>query len=216
MTVPPERPLLYHITHVENLASIIADGALLSDRLMLGRSGPSTAIGLSGIKKRRLEELIVHCHSGTHVGDYVPFYFCPRSVMLFVITKRNHPELTYRGGDEGIVHLEADLASVVEWADKQQIRWALSNGNAGAAYTDFYSRLSDLAVLDWTAIASTDFRDPDVKLAKQSEFLIHDRFPFDLVRRIGVKLDATGSRAAAAVSIGHHRPPVEVRRDWYF
>jgi ssDNA thymidine ADP-ribosyltransferase, DarT len=33
---------------------------------------------MSTIKQRRLA-LPVTCHANDHVGDYVPFYFCPRS-----------------------------------------------------------------------------------------------------------------------------------------
>jgi hypothetical protein len=49
----------------------------------------------------------VKCHPGTCVGEYVPFYFCPRSVMLYVINKGNHLDLQFRDGQSGIVHLEA-------------------------------------------------------------------------------------------------------------
>ncbi len=93
MTTPPARPKLYHITHVDNLRHIVADGGLWSDADMLARGGPPRAIGMSGIKRRRVEELEVDRQPGTKVGDYVPFYFCPRSVMLFVIHCANHPEL---------------------------------------------------------------------------------------------------------------------------
>jgi hypothetical protein len=61
----------------------------------------------------RRKRLPVSCHPGTCVGDYVPFYFCPRSVMLYVISRRNHSSLTYRGGQAPIVHLETDLHAVV-------------------------------------------------------------------------------------------------------
>jgi hypothetical protein len=60
---------------------------------MIGRGGPDEAIRISKIKKRRLEELSVGCHRGTNVGKFVPFYFCPRSVMLHILHKANHPEL---------------------------------------------------------------------------------------------------------------------------
>jgi hypothetical protein len=98
MTQPPARPKIYHITHVENLRDIIAAGGLVSDAEMIARGGPAAAIGMSSIKRRRVEQLELGCHPGTKVGDYVPFYFCPRSIMLFVIYCANHPELTYRGG----------------------------------------------------------------------------------------------------------------------
>jgi len=144
MTKPPDRPKIYHITHVDNLGGIVAEGGLVSDREMLSRGGPVQAIGMSGIKRRRVEALPVDCHPGTKVGDYVPFYFCPRSVMLYVIHCANHPELTYRGGQEPIVHLEADLYSVIEWAEANNRRWTFSLSNAGAYYTEFRSQAEAL------------------------------------------------------------------------
>ncbi len=105
MTVPVQ-PKLYHITHVDNLPAILAAGGLQSDAAMMAQGGPSASIGMSSIKQRRLG-LPVRCHPGDHVGDYVPFYFCPRSIMLYLIYCANHPELTYRGGQGAILHFEA-------------------------------------------------------------------------------------------------------------
>ncbi len=210
------RPKLYHITHVDNLAGIVADDCLVSDATMLARRGPAQEIGLSTIKRRRVEELKVSCHSGTMVGDYVPFYFCPRSVMLFVIHCANHPELSYRGGQDPIVHLEADLQTVIRWAEHNSIRWAFSLSNAGAYYTEFRCREDELDSLDWAAIAATDFRAPEVKERKQAEFLVHSSFPFGLVERIGVRSNAIKQRALAALTRSIHKPAVELRTDWYF
>src|SRR5437764_5776029 len=130
MTDIPDRPCLYHITHVDNLASILADGGLWSDAAIIARGGPAAPIGISNIQQRRLG-LPVRGHPGDRVGDYVPFYFCPRSIMLFLIHCANHPELAYRGGQEPIVHLEADLHETVAWADREDRRWAFSLSNAG-------------------------------------------------------------------------------------
>lgn len=105
---PPDRPQLYHITHIDNLSSIVQDGGLLSDAAMIARGGPATAIGMGSIKARWLQ-LPVKCFPGDKVGDYVPFYFCPRSVMLYLLHKGNHPELAYQVGQAPILHLVADL-----------------------------------------------------------------------------------------------------------
>lgn len=142
--------------------------------------------------------------------DYVPFYFCPRSIMLYVLHRANHAELDYRGGQGPIVHLEADLGEVVRWASENDVRWAFSLSNAGARYTEFRSRMSDLVDLDWGAISAADFRPPVVKEGKQAEFLLHGRFPFDLVGRIGVQSSTVRAAAAAALRGGSHRPAVEV------
>ena len=216
MTTPPARPKLYHITHVDNLRDIAADGGLLPDAEMLAQGGPPQAIGMSGIKRRRVEELEVDRQPGTKVGDYVPFYFCPRSVMLFVIHCANHPELTYRDGQGPIVHLEADLHAVIQWAEESGRRWAFSLSNAGAYYTEFRSRLDELDQLDWRAIAATDFRSAEVKERKQAEFLLHGRFPIELIERIGVRSAGIQERAATALAGTRHRPAIEIRQGWYF
>lgn len=216
MVPPPSQPKLYHITHVNNLPGIIASGGLLSDASMIARGGPAQAIGLSEIKRRRVEELEVPCHPGTHVGDYVPFYFCPRSVMLFVIHRRNHPELTFRGGQEPITHLEIDLRTVVAWAEANRVRWAFSLSNAGARYAEFRSSLDELDQLDWEAILAMDFRSRDVKEAKQAEFLLHGSCPFELIDRIGVRTTAVARAVQAALELASRRPVVNEIREWYF
>lgn len=216
MTQPPPEPKLYHITHLDNLPGILAEGHLLCDRQMKERGGPAASIGMSEIKLRRIEQLAVSCHPETKVGDYVPFFFCPRSVMLFVIARRNHPELAYRGGQDPVLHLEVDLHEVVRWADGKRVRWAFSLSNAGARYAEIRSRVAELDELDWPAIATRDFKPQLVKERKQAEFLVHERFPFELVRRIGVNSAAVRGRVAEALAGSHHIPPVEVRPEWYF
>jgi hypothetical protein len=216
MTEPPAQPKLYHITHVKNLPSIVADGHLLSDRAVLARGGATQVIGMSAIKRRRIEELRVSCHPDTRVGDYVPFYFCPRSIMLFVIHCANHPELEYRGGQSQIIHLEADLATVIDWAEANATRWAFSLSNAGAYYAEFRAQANEIDQLRWDAIEARDFRAPEVKEGKQAEFLVHERFPFDLVERIGTASPAVRAQAVEAIANASHRPSIEVRGDWYY
>ena len=215
MSAPPKRPKIYHITHYSNLESIISTGHIYSDAAMIERGGPTASIGMSTIKKRRLS-LPVHCHAGDHVGDFVPFYFCPRSVMLYLLYRGNHPEITYRSGQGPIVHLEADLHSVVDWAKGKDRRWAFSLSNAGAFYTQFRNDLAKLDEIDWSAVNNNNFGSPDVKEGKQAEFLLHRSFPWKLVERVGVVSQATGQRALVALSEATHQPAVEIKPDWYF
>nr|WP_202880483.1 DUF4433 domain-containing protein [Sinorhizobium medicae] len=108
MTPPPSNPKIYHIVNVDKLQSIIAEKHLYSDSEVIRRALAGTVIGMSTIKRRRLE-LPVDCHEGITVGECVPFYFCSRSVMLYVIYRGDNPELLYKGGQAPIIHLEADL-----------------------------------------------------------------------------------------------------------
>jgi hypothetical protein len=212
--VRPKNPKIYHITHLENLPQMV-DAVLWSDAERIRRGLDCTVIGMSEIKRRRLEELEVDCHPGTKVGEYVPFCFCPRSIMLFVLHKGNHPDLRYRGGQRPILHLEADLRAVVEWADSVPRRWAFSDGNAGARYTPFYDDIDQLDVLDWKAINENNWQDPIVKERKQAEFLVEESFPWELVERIGVIDDETAEQVANAIRNADHRPQIVVQ-DWYY
>jgi hypothetical protein len=171
---------------------------------------------MSKIKLRRLQELEVHCHPGTKVGQYVPFYFCPRSVMLYVLYQGNHPELDYRGGQEPIIHLVADLRTVVAWATQNRVPWAFSRSNAGAYLAEFRSSLEDLKDSNWAAIAATDFRDAGVKEAKQAGFLANISFPLCLIESVGVMTPARRQAVASELAAAGCRFPVGVCRDWYF
>ena len=213
MLVPTE-PKIYHIVHVDRLPSIIADGYLWSDAEARRRKVGGTAIGMNKIKERRLGKELVS-HPDLFVGDCVPFYFCPRSVMLFLIHKRNHPELIYQGGQEPIVHLEADLRRTVARADANERRWAFTTSNAGSHYFEDYSDLSKLDKLDWDAIRASQWAG-ERKGPKQAEFLVEHSFPWNLISRIGVQSREVGNQVLQAIQWSSHRPTVEIKLGWYY
>lgn len=211
--VPPQ-PKIYHIAHVDRLPSIVADGFFWCDAEVVRRAPAGTTIGMSSIKQRRLNELRLSSHPSLHVGDCVPFYFCPRSVMLYLIYQGNHQELTYRGGQGPILHFEADLHAAVAWANAQPARWAFTNSNAGSRYFEDYDDLAHLGKIDWNAVQAT--RWAQCKEGKQAEFLLEHRFPWHLVERIGVHSRAVYGQVINALPAHGHRPTVEVRADWYY
>lgn len=210
----PAEPKIYHIVHMDRLPSIIADGYLRCDAEMARRRGsPGSTIGMGEIKRRRLEELYLDSHPDLRVGDCVPFYFCPRSIMLYLIHRRN-PKLEYRGGQEPIVHLEADLRETVARANANKRRWAFTASNAGARDFDDYSDLRLLNNLDWNAINARIWRDH--KHGKQAEFLVEESISWTLIRRVGARSPGIQRQARRALQASAHKPPVEVRRDWYY
>jgi hypothetical protein len=216
MSQPPDRPKLYHITHVDNLGSISKSGVLLSDAEVIRKSVSHSKIGMSAIKARRLNELEVKCHPGTKVGEYVPFYFCPRSIMLYLLYRGNHPDVEYTSGQGPLVHLEADAEEVVGWAGANGVRWAFSDRNAGTRYAGFYKELNQLNRIDWNAVVATDFRDSLVKEGKQAEFLVYESFPWSLVRRVGTCSQATADQAKQTLRSAKHQPVISVESGWYF
>ena len=215
----PAKPKIYHIVHVDRLASIIADGFLWSDAEIFRRKSAGTTIGMSNIKARRLNELDLSCHPGLRVGRCAPFYFCPRSVMLFLIHRRNE-ELTYKGGQEPIVHLEADLNATIAWAQQKGRRWAFTLSNAGAYYFEDRSDIACLGEINWDAVQARQWSgngvSRSVKEGKQAEFLVERSFPWHLVQRIGVCSQAQVQLVSNAMPHDAHRPRIERRSDWYY
>ncbi len=74
--------------------------------------------------------------------------------MLYLIYKKNHPELAYRWGQGPIVHLEADLSEVVAWANRNGRRWAFTLSNAGSYYFEDRCSLVQLEEVDWDAVGA--------------------------------------------------------------
>lgn len=216
MNVVPDRPKIYHITHVRNLPQIVAAGNLWSDAKRIELGLDNEIVGMPKIKQRRLQELSVTCHPGTFVGQYVPFYFCPRSVMLYILHRGNHPDITYHEGQRPIVHLQADLFDVVQAADKQGVRWAFTKTNAGTFYTSFFGSTEKLSEVNWAAVSSTDFTSAAIKEGKQAEFLTLNSFPWRLIEKVGV-LDAGVQQHVRQVLAGAaQQPPVTVEPSWYY
>ncbi len=213
MTVPTQ-PKIYHIVHVDRLVSIITDGYLWCDAEVVRRDPPGTTIGMSAIKQRRLNELTLTSYPDLYVGDCVPFYFCARSIMLYLIYRGNHPELTYRGGQESIVHMEADLHATVSWAAQNNKRWAFTLSNAGSKFFEDRCNLGQLNEINWTAVQSTKW--PRCIEDKQAEFLLENSFPWELVSRIGVKSKRVFRQVCEAQRESAQKPLVEIKSDWYY
>jgi hypothetical protein len=206
MALNPEKVAIYHITDVANLPSILADGGLHSDAVMAQRY--TTVIGYDHIKERRLRELRVQCCGGRFVGAFVPFYFCPRSPMLYTINRgstRDSP-----GCQATIVHLVSTVGAGIA----TNRAWAISNGNAGAYHTTFRSVLEALDELDWEAIWARQWQGRTNQ--KSAEFLIADFFPWSAVQAIGCHDAKTAARVMEMLGRGRSGPSVAVEAGWYY
>jgi hypothetical protein len=203
----PTNPTIYHITHVENLPSIIANGCLWSDSQRIQRNLQTTNIGYSHIKQRRLNRPVT-VGIGGRLGDYVPFNFCNRSIMLYVVA-RGHVD--YARGEDEIVH----LYSSVRTATALGKAWAFTDQHADLGYATYYASLSDLKEVDWSVMPMTQWGGNDeVKARRQAEFLVYGSFPWSGIEGIGVKTQAMAARVQALVPRGI--PPVTIQPTWYY
>jgi hypothetical protein len=211
----PDPVKIYHIVHIDNLPAILMEGRLLCDAEMHRRaSGVKTVVGMGKIKRRRLEELHLSSHPDLHVGDCVPFYFCPRSVMLYIFYKDNHEEIDYHGGQEPIIHLVADMHKTIDWAKLKSARWAFTDSNAGSFWFDDYNNLSDLDKIDWNAVATSSWGVAQDK--KQAEFLVEREFSWDLIEGIGVYSEKQYRQVSSILATAQHRPRIAVKQNWYY
>jgi len=210
----PENIKIYHIIHISKLPAIVGEGFLLSDSEMSKRESVGVTIGMDEIKRRRLEKLKLSSHPGLYVGQCVPFYFCPRSVMLYMFHMRNHPDIKYHGGQEPILHLVADLQETVDWAENNNVRWAFTNSNAGSSYFDDFSDLRNLIKLDWDAIQARQWSGRRDK--KQAEFLIEKVMPWELIEEIGVYSYDWVDEVDKKLKKLHYKPVVRAHREWYY
>lgn len=199
---------LYHITDVSNLPSILSSGGLLSDCALAGVA--HQVIGYSNIKHRRMTEYRVPCCANRFVGEFVPFYFCPRSPMLYTVNLGNTGQP--RGCQASIVHLVTTVAAAV----KQDRAFAISDVNAGTGYASFRNDLASLddpAHLSWADIETNQWEGR--MHLKQAEFLVADRFDWNGIIYIGCH-NASAAAEVAELLPSKASPKVGVKPNWYY
>jgi hypothetical protein len=174
---------IYHITHFENLASIVDFGSLCCDRLNEANSLAKQEIGYLHIKERRKARK-VPVEPNRVLADYVPFYFATRSPMLYTINRGNVPG--YEGGQSPIVYLVSGTDVVLA----QGGEFLFTDGHAEIAISEFFADLEDLEQLDWEVMSARMWNDTvedgDRMRRRQAEFLVYTTFPWEWVSEIGV------------------------------
>ena len=204
---------IYHITHVNNLAAILRERQLVCDAEAARRQLPAQGIGHSHIKERRARSAVPVGPRGV-LADYVPFYFAPRSPMLYAI----HTGFVqgYTGGEREVVH----LVSSVEVVAGRELPFVFSVGHAVVSLSRFFTELTHLADLDWPVMELTYWNDtqadPDRSRRRQAEFLVHRSFAWELVTEVGVLDEAMHNHVEDVLSAAGATTPVVNHRDWYY
>jgi hypothetical protein len=93
---------------MQNLAGIIAKGGLIAQSGQVSQGVGYCNIAHSNIQDRR-SRTSVPCGPAGNLHDYVPFYFAPRSPMLYAID---------RGNVDGCTAGQADIVYLVSSAQR--------------------------------------------------------------------------------------------------
>ena len=204
---------LYHITHVSNLPSILAAGGLWCDAERTRRALRVMGIAHQHIKARRAKRAVIVAAGGS-LAEYVPFYFAPRSPMLYTIHRGNIE--SYVGGQAGVIH----LCGIAEDVMASGRPWCFSDGHAEMAISRLYDDWDDSGNIDWplmeAKIWADNAADNDRKRRRQAEFLLREFAPWSLVRFVGVYNEAALKEVRQILPAEASKPRVEVRRHWYY
>jgi hypothetical protein len=205
---------IYHITHIDNLPSILKSGGLIANSRLRQRQTNYLDIAHENIQDRRARTE-VPCGAGGYLHDYVPFYFAPRSPMLYAIHKQNVDG--YSGGQKPIIH----LVSQIEAIENSEIAFAFTDGHGIMVYTDFYDDLYALNhVIDWELMESKYWfdtpDDPNRKCKRQAEFLVHEFCHWNLIKEIGVINLTIQTQVREILQRFNIQTPINVYSNWYY
>lgn len=210
--VPIPTPI-YHITDLTNMQSILDNNGLHCTNVMETKGIRFTDIAYDNIQTRR-SKVLVPLEPLGYLHDYVPFYFAPRSPMLYTINLGNVPQ--HKKGQGSIIY----LASTVETVMKARIPFVFTDGHAAMYYSDFYNSVDNLDQVDWNVMSSRYWNDtdeyPDRKRKRQAEFLVFESFPIHCITEVGVINSNVKMQIDKIFSANSVNIPVNARLDWYY
>jgi hypothetical protein len=206
--------LIMHFTHIDNLPSVLNSGCLQADNLVDRSSAlrvEAADLEIKGVRRNMQVPLAPHgC-----VADYVPFYFAPRSPMLYKLYRGGVPN--YAGGQDPLVYLVSSAEAVAAAA----IPFVFSDGNCAATVTCFSSDLAQIdSVVDWQVMRAQMWAnsadDPDRRRRRMAEFLVYQRVPVGCLSAIVVRRDIMKEQVEELLASSGTDLAVTVNASWYF
>jgi len=221
---PPNPVLIFHITAITNLQSIVARGAIEATALLTAAGVTYSNIAYQGAQSRRSTKVVTKPPGGV-IHDYVPFYFAPRSPMLFTINNGNVPGCPHRQAD--IVHFVATVDAVYQAG----LQWVFYNYNATLGFAQCFDDVADFDKMDWPLFFevpriggyckywNSRIGTPKYALrmeTRQAEFLVHQKVPLDVFEVLAAYDDARARQAKSILRSAGYKLPVKAEPDWYF
>lgn len=211
----PSPTRIYHFTRVEHLRSVLEMGLLCDRQAQVGQV-LGIEVGNTGIKARRSVRR-VPVRPGGVVADYAPFYFAPRSPMMYSIHMGNVPG--YTDGADRLVY----LATTVEKLLDLGLDPVLTDRNAVLDYTGFVQlreREPAEGFIDWPLMDEQFWFDsesyPDRRERRMAECLVHSAVPWEAFLFIGAHSQTVVDEVGNLIGQEASTPRVALRRQWYF
>ena len=173
---------IYHMTHISNLPSIIEHQALLCSQRVTAVKASARSIAYDTLQAYR-HNTRVPIGPGGLLHDYVPFYFCSKTPMLYAI------HMGKAGGgavQNDIVFFITSPGNIAE----SRLPFVFTDGHAIMAYSKFFEDLRDLEQVDWALMQKKywvgESAGSDATRRRQAEFLVHQQVPLAGIRGIAV------------------------------
>lgn len=207
----PEKARIFRIVHVANVPWILDNG--MRSQNSAAQDPNYVRIGNGSLIEKRARRMVPIPPGGT-LGDYVPFYFTPFSIMLYNI-KTGYGGITRRDNQ--------DVAILVSSADRLRELgqpFIYTNQHAYAMATEFYDGSNDFRQIDWVLLQRRDFKtddaDPGKQLRYQAEALVYQHVPLDAVIGIGCYNDTVKRSLESLLEEHGAIIPVRTIPRWYF
>lgn len=209
----PKPTYIYHITDVANLDSILNNKGLISYNQMLRNDIIYTNIAHGNIQDMRANRKVPLPPFG-NLHDYVPFYFGPRSPMLYTISRGNVAGYTH--GQGHVIY----LVTTVEEINRMNYPFVFTDGHAIMVFSAFFNNIDYLNYIDWDIMFSQYWNDtvdyPDRKRKRQAEFLVYQSLSWQSIKEIGVIDERMKQFVTAIIQKNRLQTPVYVRPEWYY
>jgi hypothetical protein len=207
-----ERKYCYRITHIENLPLILQRGIVCKRHPMA--STEYINIGNRDVIQVRDNEP-VRLNGYGNIGDYVPFYFTPRSLMLFnIITGYWAPLVPKRNKSDILV-----IRCVITELAKLE-KWFFTNGQGNDMVSSHFNDLKQLEEIDWDIIQKSEFSksdgDYDRPRRYQAEFLVKDSVPVDSIESLVVFNQAAADKVAQTLRENNTNLAVHIHPSYFF
>ena len=209
-----KKTLICHITHIDNIENILKNKFIYSPNEITNLNLNSKPICHVGIQEQRAVTS-VPCGPMGNIHDYVPFYFGPRSPMLYAIKENNVED--YNDGQKPIIY----ICSNAEKVAKSETEFVFTDGHAiMVPLTHYYEDLKYLDKIDWEVIRGKYWFDsakyPDRKRERQNEFLVYKQFSAGLIDGIIVIDKQIQNKVNSLLQANEVDLPVKICRNWYY
>ncbi|MCF2490814.1 DUF4433 domain-containing protein [Dyadobacter sp. CY347] len=212
MTINVDRKYCYRICNIRNLEHILEAGLCTKNHPDASQQffpiGNFEIIGVRDLTPVKIEGY-------GKIGDYVPFYFTPRSIMLYnIITGYKAPVVPQLSPEDMIV-IRAEIEEL-----SRNRHFFFTDGQANTALSKHYNNLRDLDKIDWESIQQSNFQksdeDTDRPRRYQAEFLVHSHVPLESIESFLVYNEKVATIVNTNLNLAGLNIPVRVAPICFF